>query len=483
MGSEHKRFKMFVNGEWVEPVSEQYFETINPANESVIGEIPNGNRKDASLAIEAAIEASTTFRFWSNWERAELLVKISRVVEKRKEELATVLTEEQGKPYHSEALAEISDTAKTFQEAAEQIKWLESSVIPVEDKNKRVFNIYQPRGVYAVITPWNFPFMIPTEYLSAGLAAGNTIVWVPAPTTSLCAIKLVECMEEAGIPKGVVNLVTGEGEVVGDEIVSNPGTNAIGFTGSSQTGKLIASRGAGKPLLLELGGNGPTIVLKDADLEHAAESIASGCFFNAGQVCSSTERILVHQDVYDDFVELCLKQAQKVRLGDPFDPLTTMGPLNNDKVVEKNRTHAKDSIEKGAKILFGGKTPDHLSQYYFEPTVVVNVPLNSVYNLEETFGPVMPIIPFKTNEEALKIANHNDWGLVNSVFTTSLKDSMYFSEHLRAGIVNINENSNYWEPHVPFGGASGKNSGVGRIGGKHSLRAMSDLKTICMDLR
>lgn len=481
---ELKKYKIFVNGIWEESVSGKYFGTYNPANEQLIAEISAGTREDALKAIHAAREASEKFRKFSVWERSKLLEKVAEVVEKKKKELGEILSLEQGKPYHTEAVAEITLVVKTFLEAAEQIKWLESSVIPVEDKNKRVFNIYQPKGVYAIITPWNFPFMIPTEYLSAGLAAGNTIVWVPAPTTSLCAIKLVECLEEAGLPKGVINLVTGEGAIVGDEIVANPGTDAIGFTGSSQTGKLIATRGAGKPLLLELGGNGPTIVLKDADIKLAAASIASGCFFNAGQVCSSTERILVHETIYENLTEQLLNYAKNVVLGDPFDPQTTMGPLNNNKVLMKNISHSEDAIEKGAQILHGGRIARGLgSKLYFEPTVVIDVPKTSLYNTDETFGPVVPIIPFKTKEEALSIANNNDWGLVNSVFTNSLKDSMYFAEHLRAGIVNVNENSNYWEPHIPFGGASGKKSGIGRIGGKSSLTAMSDLKTICLNVQ
>lgn len=271
------------------------------------------------------------------------------MLEVRKEALARALSEDQGKPYHSEALFEISKAADGFRDAAEHVKWLEGATIPVEDPNKRVFSIRQPRGVYAVVTPWNFPINIPVEYLAPGLAAGNAIVWVPAPTTSVCAVRLVECLEEAGVPRGVVNLVTGFGPIVGDAIVTHPDTDAVGFTGSAATGMTIAQRAAGKPLLLEMGGNGPVIVLDDADLDAAMRATASGCFVNAGQVCSSSERILVSERVYDDFAERMTRAAGDVRLGDPLDATTTMGPLNNTDVARKVKRHVEDGVERGAR--------------------------------------------------------------------------------------------------------------------------------------
>lgn len=474
---------MYIDGQWVEALEGRYFDTHNPTTQEVIAKIPEGSREDARRAIKSARKALTTISSMSVWERSKLLQSIVSVLESKKEELARTLSIDQGKPYYSEALGEIGATINCFVAAAEQIKYLETPVFPVEDKNKRVLSILQPKGVYAVITPWNFPFMIPAEYLAPGLAAGNSIVWVPAPTTSVCAIKLMECLEEAGVPEGVVNLVTGVGSVVGDEIVSNPGTDAVGFTGSTVTGNKIASRAAGKPLLLEMGGNGPTIVLRDADLDKAAHSIAGGCFFNAGQVCSATERLLVHRDVHDELVEKLVNYAKEVRLGDPLDKNTTMGPLNNEKVAEKNKLHAEDSVNKGAKILIGGSNPSNLgSSLFFEPTVIVDVTEDCLYHSEETFGPVAPVMSFETNEEVLAIADNNPWGLVSSVFTNNINEALFFAEKLRSGSVIINDNSNYWEVHLPFGGASGKASGIGKIGGKYSIQEMSDLKTIAIDI-
>lgn len=475
---------MYIDGQWVESESGERFEAFNPANRQVIATLPQGTREDARRAIEAANRHKHKIARMSIWDRSRLCHRIAEVMEKRKEELARTLSLDQGKPYFSEALPEVETAINGFHEAAEHIKWLESSFIPVEDVNKRTFTIRQPRGVYAVITPWNFPINIPVEYLAAGLAAGNAIVWVPAPSTSVCAVRLMECMEEAGVPPGVVNLVTGPGPVVGDEIVSHPGTDAVGFTGSTATGTEVARRAAGKPLLLELGGNGPTIILDDADLEHAVRATAMGCFFNAGQVCSSAERILVHPRVVDDVLQGLKDAAAGVVLGDPFQKETTMGPLNNDPVAQKVDRHLEDARQRGAEVVFGGsRVPSLGSDLFYQPTVVTRLDSDSLFNQEETFGPVAPVFTFSSDEEAIEFANRSTWGLVASVFTTNMARAMAFAEGIRTGMVNINDHSNYWEIHLPFGGASGKRSGIGRLGGKYTIMEMTDLKTINIDLR
>jgi succinate-semialdehyde dehydrogenase/glutarate-semialdehyde dehydrogenase len=293
----------------------------------------------------------------------------------------------------------------------------------------------------------------------------------------------MECLEEAGVPPGVVNLVTGPGPVVGDEIVAHPGTDAVGFTGSPQTGKHIAQRAAGKALLLELGGNGPTIILDDADLELAGAAVASACFFNAGQVCSATERILVQRRAHDELAERLVAAAQAVRLGNPFDQTTTMGPLNNQPTIEKMNRHLTDGVDKGAIVLFGGERAEGLgSNLFYSPTVIDNITSDSLLNNEESFGPVAPLMTFDNYEEALSIAVNNNYGLISAVFTGNIKNAFYFAERVRTGIVNINDSSNYWESHIPFGGVSGTDSGIGRLGGKHTLMAMTDLRTICLDI-
>lgn len=479
-----QQLKMYIDGQWVESESSAYFAAENPATLETIAQVPEGTRADAQRAVAAANKHAPTIARMSVWERSRMCRRIADVMERRATELARVLSQDQGKPLYAEAELEVKTAIEGFREAAEQIKWLEGSTIPVEDANKRVFTFRQPRGVYAVITPWNFPLNIPVEYLAPGLAAGNAIVWVPAPTTSVIAIKLAECIQEADVPPGVVNLVTGPGPVVGDEIVAHPGTHAVGFTGSPPTGEHIARRAAGKPLLLELGGNGPTVILDDADLELAARATASGAFFNAGQVCSATERVLVHRRVHEPLAELLVAQAKNVQMGDPMLRETTMGPLNNRAVAAKMDRHIQDGVERGARVLFGGERARELgSELFYRPTVLDNVSAASFINYEESFGPIAPLMEFEDIDEALRIANSAGVGLVASLFTRDLRSAYRISEQLRAGIVNVNDTSNYWELHIPFGGASGTRSGIGRLGGKHTIMEMSDLRTITIDLR
>jgi acyl-CoA reductase-like NAD-dependent aldehyde dehydrogenase len=479
-----ENLKLYIDGKWVESESGRTFPAENPATGEVIAHLAEGTREDARRAVAAAKKNKDKIAKLSIWERSRMCLRIADVIERRKEEMARILSEDQGKPLHTEAQWEVRSAIENFREAAEHIKWLEGATIPTENPNKRVFTFRQPRGVYAVITPWNFPLNIPIEYLGPGLAAGNAIVWAPAPTTSVIAVKLMECIQEADVPPGVVNLVTGPGPVVGDEIVAHPDTNAVGFTGSPPTGEHIARRAAGKPLLLELGGNGPTVILEDADPEIAARATARGAFLNAGQVCSATERILVDRRVHQEMAQRLVGEAQRVRLGDPASKQTTMGPLNNRPVAEKMDRHLDDGVRRGAKILFGGKRASGFkTELYYEPTVVDNVTPESVINYEETFGPIVPLMPFDDYDHALEIANGAGLGLVASLFTRDVGKAFRIAEQLRAGIVNVNDSSNYWELHIPFGGVAGTRSGIGRLGGKYTIMEMSDLRTITIDVR
>lgn len=304
-----QHWQNYIDGEWLSEAETMI--ARNPATGEAIGILPKSSRATARRAVEAARKAQRAWAARSAWERAKMCRAIAGMIDERRNEIARVVCQEQGKPL-AEAMGEVVKAADGFRLAASLVTQMRGDTMPAEDSKKLVLTIRQPRGVYAVITPWNFPVNIPVEYLAPGIATGNTIVWVPAPTTSACAVTLMQAIKAAGLPAGVVNLVIGEGATVGDEIVSHPDTNGIGFTGSAATGHHIAGRGAGKPMLLELGGNGPVIVFEDAALDRAAEAAARGAFFNAGQICAATGRVLAHTSIADAFARRVVEIARDI---------------------------------------------------------------------------------------------------------------------------------------------------------------------------
>lgn len=471
----------FIDGQWGKALSGQTFDAINPAKGEPFAKVARSSREDAQKAIAAANAAQIAWRKVSLWERAALCQKMADLVVQHEKELADILCTELGKPRQGEALDEAREVPNNFRQAAELARYLEGHTIPAQDPRKRVLTFRQPRGVVAVITPWNFPAAIPSEYLPHAIVMGNTVVWTPAPTAAATAVALMEIMAEAGLPKGVINLVLGPGNEVGDELVVNRGTHAIGMTGSPKTGNIISSRAGLKPKLMELGGNGPTIILSDADPIKAARMVAPACFYAAGQVCSCAERILVADNLKKDFADEMARQAQNWIQGDPWDAKVNMGPQNSMMVVDKMTAHLQDATAKGAKILAGGKRPD-LPGFFYQPTVLVDFPIDSLVNKEETFGPIAPIAAFKNDQQAWDYINACDFGLVSAVFTQDVDKAWQWAENLRTGITVVNDFTNYWELHIPFGGMSGTQSGLGRIGGRHTLEFMSDLKTIAFNI-
>jgi succinate-semialdehyde dehydrogenase/glutarate-semialdehyde dehydrogenase len=440
--------------------------------------LPKSDRECARKGIAAAKRAKAAWAAEPVWRRANLCVAIAAKIDEKRSEIARTLSTEQGKPL-AQATGEVAKAADGFRLAAELAKQTRGETLPAEDPTKLVMTLRQPRGVYAVVTPWNYPVNIPVEYLAPGIVTGNTIVWTPAPTTSMAAVALMQAIEAAGAPSGVVNLVIGEGAVVGDEIVSHPDTNGVGFTGSPPTGRRIAERAAGKSLLLELGGNAPLMVFGDADLDRAAKAAANGAFNNAGQICAATGRVLAHRSVVEPFAERVASHAKNYILGDPLHQGVTMGPLNNPKVAAKVREHVDDAVAAGATLVTGGHArPDLGSDLFFEPTVLTGVTREMRINREETFGPVVPILSFDDEEEAMSLALDSEYGLSVGVFTENLSRALKFAEAIPAGIVNINEGSTYWEIHLPFGGGVGTKSGVGRLGGRFTLEAMTEVKMI-----
>jgi succinate-semialdehyde dehydrogenase/glutarate-semialdehyde dehydrogenase len=401
-------------------------------------------------------------------------------MESRADELARLLSLDQGKPLRAEAEVEVGELVEFFRMAAEDGKRVEGSIPQSAAPGRRVLLVRRPLGVLGLITPWNWPYTMPAEVLAPALACGNTVVWTPAPSTAVCSGLLAECIAEADFPPGVFNFVLGPGPEVGDELAVNPGTHAVAFTGSTETGLIVSRQAAGKAQLLEMGGNGPLVVLQDADLAAAAEAARVGSFLGAGQSCSAAERLLVHEAVRDEFVELLAADvAQAVRLGDPFDDATTMGPVNNEPGAAKMDLHVADAVERGATVVTGGsRAAGFPTELYWQPTVLDGVPPDSIAVTQETFGPIAPILPIGSLEQAIEQTNAQSYGLMAAIFTADLAAGMRYADSVHMGLVNINETTNYWEPHLPWGGRARSESGIGRVGGAHPMDTLTELQTV-----
>jgi acyl-CoA reductase-like NAD-dependent aldehyde dehydrogenase len=471
---------MFVDGRWAGSQSGETFTADSPATGETIAEVPQGSRADAQLAIVAANRAGEAWSRTTAFERAAFMHRIADQVEARRDLLAHTLTLDQGKPLH-ESRDEVEELVAYWRNAAEDGKRLEGRLANSFTPGKRVLLVRRPRGVIGVITPWNWPYTMPAELIAPALASGNTVVWTPASSTAIAAVALAECVVEADLPAGVFNLVTGPGSVVGDEIARNPGTHGIGFIGSTETGRKVAEAAAGKAAVLELGGNGPVVVMDDADLDLASEAAVTACFLCAGQSCTAGERLLVHRDVREAFVEKLRERVQSVVLGDPFDERTTMGPLNNSGVAEKMDEHVADALERGARVVHGGaRATGFPTNLYWQPTVLDGVPADALVAQEETFGPIAPVVAVDSLEHAIELTNASPYGLLAAIFTRDLAQGLRFADEVRTGWVNINDSSNYWEAHLPFGGRAGTASGIGRVGGSAPMESFTELQTVVL---
>jgi acyl-CoA reductase-like NAD-dependent aldehyde dehydrogenase len=474
--------QMFVGGDWGPGATGETFDATSPATGELIASVPQGDRGDAQRAIAAARAASEPWARLTAFERAAKMNTVGDLIESRRDELARTLTLDQGKPLHAEAYDEVDELVEYWRMAAEDTKRLGGELPNSVSPGKRVMLVRRPRGVVGIISPWNWPYTMPAELIAPALACGNAVVWTPAPSTAVCAVALAECIAEADLPPGVFNLVTGPGPIVGDEIARNPGTDGVAFIGSTATGRIVGQAAAGKATLLEMGGNGPLVVMDDANIDAAVEATLTACFLCAGQSCTAGERILVHRAVEDEYVEkLAARVSERILLGNPFDQATTMGPLNNEPVARKMDEHVADALERGATVRSGGeRATGYPTDLYWHATVLAGVPADARVAVEETFGPIAPVVAIDSLEQAIELTNASPYGLLAAIFTADLNRGLEFADRVRTGWVNINESSNYWEAQLPFGGRAGTDSGIGRVGGAHVMQAFTELQTVVL---
>ena len=478
MTSHNNVSKMYINGQWVSANDGSTFDVFNPSNGDKIGEVSNGDRNDAQKAIEAARQA---FGRWSGitaYQRSEYLYKAYQLMMEKREYLARIMTEEQGKPLKA-SRGEIQYGADFLLWFAEEAKRVYGETILAPRSDQRFMVLRQPVGVVAAITPWNYPMSMITRKVAPALAAGCTVVLKPAESTPLCAIEIFKIFEQAKIPAGVVNLVTALNPAsIGEVFITNPLVRKITFTGSTEVGKILL-RGAAeqvKLVSLELGGHAPFVVFEDSDPVYAAKGAVLVKFLNTGQACISPNRIFVHRSIVDPFVEEFKNRVSRMRAGSGFEKGVSIGPLVNSTALEKVERQVTNALDKGATLICGGcrLMDDNLDKgYFYAPTILNHVTPEMLIYREETFGPVAPIIPFDNQEEVLAMANDTHYGLAAYVYTRDLSRAMRMFEGLNFGIIGIND-INPTAAAAPFGGM--KESGLGREGGREGIAEYLETK-------
>lgn len=468
------RDQCLIGGKWT---GMRTLDVTNPATGAEIGCVPDFGQKETRAAIEAA---NAAFSEWSGKlakERAVILRRWYELQRDHKEDLALIVTSEQGKPL-AEARAEVDYAASFTEFYAEEAKRIYGEIIPTSKKSGRMLVLKQPVGVVGAITPWNFPLAMITRKISPALAAGCTLVVKPAPETPLCALALAELAVRAGVPPGVLNVVTGDPEAIGGELTSNPLVRMITFTGSTEVGKLLMRQSAAtvKKLSLELGGNAPFIVFDDADVDAAVEGALASKYRNSGQTCVSADRILVQDGIYDSFAGKLAAEVAKLKVGAGTEEGVVQGPLIHEAAIAKVAAHVEDAVTRGAKVLTGGNR-HALGGTFFEPTVLTEVTSDMTIAQEETFGPVAPLFRFRDEDEAVALANGTPYGLAAFFYTRDLSRSWRVAEALEYGMIGLNEGIISSEL-APFGGV--KESGQGREGSHHGIDEFVELKYVMM---
>ncbi|WP_286787850.1 MULTISPECIES: NADP-dependent succinate-semialdehyde dehydrogenase [unclassified Pseudomonas] len=471
------RQQAYIDGAWMDADGGQTINVGNPATGETLGTVPKMGRAETKRAVEAAERALPAWRDLTAKERSQKLRRWFELMIENQDDLGRLMTLEQGKPL-AEAKGEITYAASFIEWFAEEAKRVYGDTIPGHQADKRIIVIKQPIGVTAAITPWNFPAAMITRKAGPALAAGCTMVIKPASQTPFTALAMAELAERAGIPKGVLSVVTGSASEIGAELTSNPTVRKLSFTGSTEIGaKLMEQCSPGiKKVSLELGGNAPFIVFDDADLDAAVQGALISKYRNAGQTCVCVNRIYVQDGVYDAFAEKFKAAVEKLKVGNGLEEGVAIGPLIDDKAAAKVKEHIEDAVSHGAQVITGGKA-HQLGGSYFEPTIMINVPADAKVSKEETFGPLAPLFRFKTEEEAIARANDTEFGLAAYFYARDLSRVFRVAEALESGMVGINTGLISTEV-APFGGV--KSSGLGREGSKYGMEDYLEIKYLCL---
>ena len=478
-----KEFGLYIDGRWMPSSSGRSFKSINPATGETLATFPEGTGKDVERAVEAAFEAQASWKKFSAPGRGEILSKAAWIMRNRKDELGELVSREMGKVI-SEGKGDVQEAVDFLEYIAGEGRRMAGETTPSELPEKFCMTVRQPIGIVGLITPWNFPFAVPCWKLGPALVAGNSVVYKPATLTPLCAATFVRILEEAGLPQGVLNMVTGPAEEVGRAIVEHPGIRAVSFTGSLSSGKDVYTRAATglKRVGLELGGKNPQIVMDDADISLAVEGALFGAFGTAGQRCTATSRLILHGAIYEETMERLVSRTRDLKIGDPVDPAVDVGPVCGEDQEKKILNYIEVGKKEGAHLIMGGQkmTGPRFDKGFFIAPTIFETRHGMRITKEEMFGPVLSVIKVQDYEEAIHVANDVEYGLSSSIYTRDIRTAHRAIDELEAGIVYINAPTIGAEVHLPFGGV--KNTGIGtREAGSAAIEEFTEIKTVFID--
>jgi aldehyde dehydrogenase (NAD+) len=473
------RTQLFIEGNWQDSQSSETYTRVNPANpQELLGEFQKGTAEDTKRAIDVAEAAQQKWADTPPPTRAEHILRVAELLRDQKEDLAQTMTREMGKVV-SDARQEVQQAIDLAYYVAGEGRRLLGHSMTSEREGKFAFTMKIPVGVVGLITPWNFPVLIPARKLFYSLVCGNTVVLKPSSEAPICACELVEILRLAGIPKGTVNLVTGSGEVVGNTMVAHKHVRLVSFCGHKDTGAEIMRVAGPKRVSLELGGKNPLIVMDDADLDLAVHAAVWGGYATTGQRCTATSRVVVHEKVKPKFEAMLTQQIRRLRLGNGLNPETDVGPLVNKKAQDKMVEYCQIGLKEGAKLAVGGKIPSGLQGWYFEPTLLTECCSDMQVCKEEIFGPIVSVISAKNLDEAIDVANSVEYGLSSAIYTANMANAFTAIKRLQAGLTYVNHPTVGSEAHMPFGGV--KYSGNNRESGPEGVNEFTELKTVVID--